>query len=668
MSDNSFTDAYNKTIGQEVRPENSVIEKRDGLSISLSDDTFARTANKLIKDSETFYNKEYSLKERREKMWSYFFGKQLRERKLKEYESRFQDNLLYEAIAYLKPIALSQMPDIITSPGSDNPQSKDTSEMLSKYIDSDIKKAERRKVLGMSFKHLQVLLLGAIKPYWDPVIGDYNFRWVFPENLVLDYTSPDLDPDHMQFIAEYVPNYSVKELVMMFPKKEQKLYAALRRYGVFDDGGKNENNEAGMNTKVKITEIWFDHLEQTKENGESTFERQACVGWLYKDFVFDKIKDPNYDWEGQTKIKGNVDELSVRLAIATGQPIPTEKVFYNYFDHPSKPYIFMGYDQWGKQPLDETSIVEQAIPLQEEHDKRGRQISEMLDRARGKHIFSTDSGLKTEDIEELDMTDPDADMVVEGNVNNVHSFIPGEQPSSQAFNDLALSEQRLFAKMGVNGTVRGQPSSEVATNNQLSREGDFTRADDLTEETINNASRRMAEWILQFIKLRYTEDKFKKTMGPNGETIFTRLNRDMVDDGMEVVITASGTDKVKAKQQAIDMAKLKMIDPLTFYKDLGVSDPQGRTEKLLTFMSDPQGYMAKYAMGLQDTNAMAGALAQQPAQPGLPPGQAPVPGAPPAAQFAPPNPQAAGPITGNPQPGNTAQVNVLPPQPSNSLV
>ena len=644
--DTTFTDQYNKVIGQDIQPENSIIQKRDVLTIDLADDVFARIAKKMVKDSENFFNREMSLKERRNKLWTYFFGKQLRERKLKEYQSRFQDNLLYEGMGYLKPIAISQMPDILTSPGTEDPQAKETADMLSKYIDSDIKKKDRRKVLGMAFKHLHLEFVGVIKPYWNPEIDDYDFKWVFPENIVLDHTSPDLDPDHMKFTAEYC-QYSVKELVMMFPKKEKQLYDYLRTKGVFLAQGKNENTEEGMNTIVKITEIWFEHIQKVGEG----FERQSCVGWLYDDFVFDKMKDPNYDWEGYDQIEGGYNEEDLRLAAMMGEKIPSQKIFHNYFPHPHKPYIFMGFDQWGKQPLDETTIIEQAIPLQEEHDKRGRQISEMLDRARGKNIFSTESGLKTKDIEELDMSDPDTDLLVEGDTRSSHSFIPGEQPSAQAFNDLQMSEQRLFAKMGVNGTVRGKPDSDVATTNQLSREGDFTRADDLTEETINTASRKMAEWILQFIKLRYTKEKFKQSMGANGEVIFSRLSSDTVDNGMEVIITASGTDKIKAKQQAMDMAKLKMIDPLTFFKDLGVSDPQGRVEKLMLFTADPQGYMTKYGMGLENSQQMATALQQ----PGMMPEQA---------QLAP----GAGPVTGNPQPGDTSQININPPQANASMV
>ena len=104
----------------------------------------------------------------------------------------------------------------------------------------------------------------------------------------------------------------------------------------------------------------------------------------------------------------------------------------------------------------------------------------------------------------------------------------------------------------------------------------------------------------------------------------------------------------------MDMAKLQMIDPLTFYKDLGVSDPQGRVQKLLMFQSDPQGYFTKYGMGLENTQQMADAL-----------GAAPVDG---VAPVNPALPQGVGPVTGNPQPGDTSQVNINPPQANASML
>jgi hypothetical protein len=110
------------------------------------------------------------------------------------------------------------------------------------------------------------------------------------------------------------------------------------------------------------------------------------------------------------------------------------------------------------------------------------------------------------------------------------------------------------------------------------------------------------------IKLRYTNDHYVRILGDDGNTVFTRVHRDMVEDGMEVQVTASGTDKLKAERRAMDMAGMKLIDPLTFYKDVGASDPHGRTKKLMTFMMSPEQYMAEFVMGLKDSAAMGEAL------------------------------------------------------------
>ena len=49
----------------------------------------------------------------------------------------------------------------------------------------------------------------------------------------------------------------------------------------------------------------------------------------------------------------------------------------------------------------------------------------------------------------------------------------------------------------------------------------------------------------------------------------------------------------KTQKLANEMASMKMIDPLHYYRDMGLDNPEGRTEDLMMFMSDPASYMAK---------------------------------------------------------------------------
>ena len=148
----------------------------------------------------------------------------------------------------------------------------------------------------------------------------------------------------------------------------------------------------------------------------------------------------------------------------------------------------------------------------------------------------------------------------------------------------------------------------MATTNQIAREANFTKADDLVEDTINYASEKMAQWVMQFVKLFYTEEHLKEAKGTNGSSIYHKLHRDMVDDGMEVVIKSSSTDKLRAEKLAKEAAQLKMIDPLSYYEDVGLTDPKGRTQRLIDFMADPLSYAMKHVEGLETTNQQVDAL------------------------------------------------------------
>lgn len=618
-----------------LNPNTTVIEERDPLKLDIADDTeFVKRAKRLVKESREFYESEYHLKERQARNEKYLWGRQLDDIKLKDYNARYVDNVIYEAEAYLKPIALSTLPDITVKPGQEDQESKQIAEDLSKVLNSNSQARRRRRTLGMAFKHHPVYYFGAIKYFWNPekgADGDYEFIFVHPELLTLDHTSPTNNPDDMRFIDEACP-YSVKEVVMRFPDKEEDLYKELGNQGVFSPDGKNSKNDAGMSTIIQIHELWFDWPE--KVGNKDQYEMVSGVSWYYGDLLLKKMKNPNWDWTGtpqtytykisepDTKGSKTYDKVpaspeQIQNSVLGGEEkLTNETVFHNHFDNPRKPYIFIGYDQWGKVPIDETTRIEQNVYIQMNLDKRGKQITEMLDRARGKHIFSTDSGLKKEDIEELDMADPNTDLLVKGLVAQVHAYIQGEQPSAQMFQDTATLKETMLDKAGVHPSVRGAAQSETtATQTQIAREGDFTRANDLTEDTINYASEEIANAELQMIKLRYTEDHFARLMGKDGKTVFTKINRDMIQDGMEITISASATDKLKAQQNAFDMSKMRMTDPLSFYQDINATDPVGRTEKLLTFMQQPDLYLQKYVLN-QSTEDMANTLNGQPQQPG----------------------------------------------------
>ena len=659
--------------------DNNVLAVSDPMSLDISDKELADIVKTRIENSQKFFEEKYNLSERRKKHEKYLFGRQVSEAekqgKYKDYETRSSDNALYEIEASLKPISMQQLPDIIITPGGEgDPQKEESAKNLSIAIDDMNKKRKQREILGLAFKHLPVYLTGVLKARWNSekgIDGDMDFDCINPEYIVVDETCTTKNEADMSFIAQVVP-MTVQDLIMKFPSKKDEIIEKMKFVSVASGGQPTYKDLA---TEVKIWEVWFDWYkkkgtDEVKTDAEMqdtifepgvTWEKISGTLWQYEDLILKKMLDPNFDHVGEDKYfsyqspgdestKQEVQPQDIVIAQLTGQQIPNlvkEKIYHNYFSKPRKPYYFFGYDQWGRSAYDETSRIEQNIRNQENLDSQNSTLLDQL-KKRVKHIWSKDSGLGAKDIQRMDMDNPKMDALVEGDPNTVHAVVTPERPDQSQFNALQSTRDRMHAIAG-SQAITGQLQSDVATNNQIGRENNFTRTDDLVEDTINPASEWLAEWQMQFIKLRYTQDHMRQILGSKGQLTYIRLRRDMISDGMEVMIKSSSTDKLKAQRNAMETAKLgpPFTNPIDFFQDMDMNDPEGRTERGIMFQTDPQGYFTKFVLHLDNTQQQAAALtAAAPA--GNPPLQQPNA---PMNQI---NPQ-------NPTPGNTSAVPIEPP-------
>jgi hypothetical protein len=662
-------------ITQNPSDKETLGEQADPLMLSIDDDDLVEILDKRIKASRDFYKENYDLYERRKKNETYIFGRQIAQLEkngdLKEYENKNLDNVLYEIEANIKPIAMSQLPDMIVTPGNQSDNSTASADLLTKVVDTDIKNRNNRIVLALAFKHRPIYFVGIIKCLWNPELagglGDYEYVAVHPDKIDFDHTVTEPDADKMKFISQLV-TLSVQEVIMRFPQAEEKLWEQLNKDGIAKD---LKNKWKYMATPIDIREVWFHEykqLESKKEGERGKWQRIEGVCWKYKRVMLKKMKNPHFDYQGETQLftyetpglQSSKEALTLeqmKASMVTGVFPPNlseETVYHNYFRAPRKPYYFMTYDQFGKQPIDETSALEQNIRNQEVLDIRLKNINEKLN-TRGHHIWSKESGLKPADIEKMDHNNPNEDYLVDNKVTDVHEFVPPEQPTAQEFSDMQQIRQRMHELAGDNATRGELKNNTPATSTQIAREANYTRADDLVDETINPAASWMAEWALQLIKLRYTQEHFRWLLGAKGEMLHMRLHQNLVEDGMEVMIKASGTDKLKAQNNAMDMAKMELTDPLTFFQDMGVPDPEGRTVKLMMFTANPQAYLAAFVKESKTVSEDLIAKLQMltPTAPAIAPGGAPAPAPLPANPAVPPAPQ--------PTPQNPAATAAAPP-------
>lgn len=651
----------------------------DPLALDIPNDDLVRIVDDRIRETRRFYKDEYNLYEIRKKNEVYRFGRQIQELEkadqLKGYESRTLHNVIYEIERTQKPLALSQLPDLIVSPGQETDQSKLIAEMMTQVVNSDLQKEQNRKVLAMAWQHRPVYRVGIIKCVWNPQLfgglGDYEFIYVHPDQVDFDHTATEPDADKMSYIAHKV-SLTVEQVIMRFPKAKKEFIEELRKDGVLKQSGEDteEQKWKALATPIDVREVWFtDYEPAEKEDGTQYWRRVEGVLWKYNKCILAKMKNPYYDYEGENQMftyddprlessKRRISTDEMRAAMMTGQFPPNvseETVYHNFFDMPRKPFFFMVYDQWGKQPMDETSHIEQNIANQDALDFMEKQIQDSL-KNRGHWIWSKQSGLTSGMIKSMDHNNPDEDYLVNGVPSQQYSYEKPDRPQPQEFEDTDRRKNSMY-DMASAQAIRGESQNEAVTNNQIDRESNYTVMDDMVEEEINKAAQWIAGWAMHMIKTRYTQAHFRKILGKKGEFIFMQLHQDFVEDGQEVMIKASGSDKLRRQNNAMNMAKMDKIDLLSFYEDMDLDDPEGRAARMITQNVD----MPLYLMTFVETAPTATPqLAQKLAALTAQGTNAPMGGKPQPAQSAGPGPGPNGPA--GPAPQNPQNVAANPPQ------
>lgn len=595
----------------------TIVTPQDPLKLDLADEEFVETIDALIDSSQKYY-REKGLYERQNTNLDYYNGKQLKiggKDGLKDFQPKYVENIVYEGIRRIKPIATSQLPDL-TVKGDYS-----TAKLLTDLLNTDIKKRENRKLLGLAHVHEQLFFYAVIKARWNPELGtegDYEYLNIFPNNIVWDHTCKTHNADDMMFVAENA-ELRAKQVMMMFPKTADALVKKLG-FDQPDEDGKS--TEERLASPIKIWEVWFHWWKETKdEQGQSKWEKIHAVVWKYDNLILGKMRNPYYDYEGKPRLfdptmqeKNGISEAEIMKAYFDSALAPQDQIYYNYFRNPRKPYFFMVYESLGRDPIDETNRVEQILKFQDHINDEGRQIIEMNERSAGKAVFNSEA-LDKETVKSIDWRNVRQAITVSGDdINKAFSVAQMPAAPSQLYQSKQMNRGIAFEMLGLNDTTRGvQPNGDTTLGqSQMYREQDFGFIDDLVEDTINDAAEWQAEWSMQFIRLFYTKNHMREIIGKDGDSVFTTINQNFVSDGLVVEVSASAVDKMLRKQLAVQNMKMGVGDLLSYYEDTNQSNPKERAYRAFMQQTSPQMYAQQYLMPDQSP-------ANQPAQPGQPP-------------------------------------------------
>jgi hypothetical protein len=325
------------------------------------------------------------------------------------------------------------------------------------------------------------------------------------------------------------------------------------------------------------------------------------VAWKQGDKILKRMPNPYFDFDGVeetkevTKPNGKVKKV-------------TYKRLFNHLDRPTVPYIFLNPFTTGDAPVAETSLAEICKPIQDDINTQKRQIINNLIRMGNGQIY-IDAETISEEQKDAITSEPGLIVIGKNLVseNRIRREAGTPLPSAH-FANLQESIVAFDNVFGTHGALRGASTDKTLGGQIMNRQQDMSRVEQLTR-CLNRGVARLADFLVQMMKMYYTEDHVVKIIGADGALEFFSFTRNDIDDGMVIDVKAGNPpslDPVTLSNQAIQLWQLNAIDPETLYERLQFANPKISAQKLLAWK---QGQLV-FESQLRQQEAVAGAAAK----------------------------------------------------------
>jgi len=522
----------NKEGANELLPE---------LKLSMKDDDLIDLAKQWNNKYEKYNSR---IKKRQEKNTKYWKGQQY------AYSNDNPvDNLIFESLETFLPQITRKNPEPLIS--ADNTEegkklSEDVRNILI-YI-ADIQKL-RLKIKRL-VRHWALDLIGCIKVGWSLVENDIVIQVIRPTKLILD---PDGIIEGGEYKGEYVGEIKkekASDLIKRFPDKASII--------------KKEAKDK-MGTDIQYTEWW---------TNDKLF-------WTLKNEVLGKIKNPHWNYgEDET----NVDEF--------GNETTEQRAGNNHFAVPKMPYTFLSVFDLGKQPHDETSLIEQNIDMQDLINKRIKQIDKNADDTNGGLIVSGDFFNKEEASQAGEaLRRGKVIYVPSGDVNRAvrrEQGPPLPQFIYQSLQDYRGQLRNIFGTSG--STPAGVASENTVRGKIIVREQDLDRSS-MVAEYIEQSIDYLYNLMVQMMYVYYDEEHSASILGKDKGMEYTTLINSDLDKKLRVSVKEGSLiprDPLTERNEAIDLWGAGAVDPITLYDKLDFPDPQESARRLITWQTAPE--------------------------------------------------------------------------------
>ncbi len=540
--------------------QEGVAQSQETFALDLSDDEITGTLDRRINDSRAFWNdsSSFNLKDRRERNKRFVVGDHWYDSGYVSGGIPYVQNEIFTAQQVISAYVTSRIPELEVYPGEDTPESRRLANNISSMMRYHAEEHGLQDILSNVIISLLNDYIGMIELEWDPNCGEYGDivpKFVQPQNVIVDKRAKQgNNPGFLSFTQQN----TAEELMAKFPKKAQAI-------------------KDKVNGKVQSIITWRKVWVTSYVNSKPV-EALVCY---FDEVVLTKSKSPHWiydeDTEGVT----------------------------NYLTQAKKPIIPFNYINDGSHWIDRYGPMDQVIPLQLMIDRIGRQIQKGVSHSSPVLVFNK-KALPKPAADQVKGEPWEKILVDAQDVRSAYGVIQADQIPAFVVNEIERLARSLHEIFGTPPQLRGESGNQTATQDLMARNQAQGRQDMLVR-AVDRGLDLYFNYLLQMMKVYYTEDHYASLLGEDGRYDFVVMNRSKIEDGIKVRVKAGSTlpmDKERMEKVALELANMGKISLLSLYEFLDVPNPGKHVERVIKEQIDPTVIVEDIRNDDQDANAV----------------------------------------------------------------
>lgn len=468
-------------------------------------------------------------------------------------------------------------------PGNETEEAATIAGNLQDYLLERYRQIAMKKKMRKGLRYLFFSRLIVMKVFWDPNMDNFDQKPVHPLKIRFTPTNATSREEVDVWMEEI--DITLDKMIERFPDQEAR---------ILELAGYSNKEELYVNSpEDKYYEVWLGDW----------------VVYRFRNIILKRELNPYWDWEGVKVTKDEVDQLKAttgkrRRAMAAKikgfqrfrEKASKEKAFeyetaqYNHFEKPMPPYMFGTIFEEEDKPIGETSLIEQAAPLQIEIDKRKRQFCDNAEMMNG--VWKIDTSICELSKADAQRAKADPRGIIWGKgVRDGVTRETGTALPEFLYQDLVHSTVELDNIFGTQPTFRGEKGTqETATGRAILREQSFQRLNEFVD-LVDSLHEQSYNWWLQMMKLRFTQKRLANVIGKEKATETIDLMQDDFDDGIEIRVVPGQImpeDKLFKSEKATEAVTAGLLDPLSYFEITEwVDDPVKQYKRLIMYQMNP---------------------------------------------------------------------------------